>query len=277
MTAVRQTRVLVSLYPAAPYESALQVLAGFVAAEAVEIHGLFVEDLNLLKLARLPIVREFSFDIAADREITPELIERSFRAQAARMRAVFDQMVRQMAARHSFRVARGEFLAELVKAAAGFDVLVVAHSRHQFGPRLAVRAQLAQLLAAGPRTLILVQERWSTGRRVIALFDGTPESRAALVLAAAVARTEGLRLCVWLPDGGDARRDELQVEAQDILGDQSDADFSVMNLTNASAMARAAARQDARALVLPSRAAEGTRQLIIDLLDRIDCSIIATR
>jgi hypothetical protein len=112
---------------------------------------------------------------------------------------------------------------------------------------------------------------------VIALFDGTPESRAALVLAAAVARTEGLRLCVWLPDGGDARRDELQVEAQDILGDQSDADFSVMNLTNASAMARAAARQDARALVLPSRAAEGTRQLIIDLLDRIDCSIIATR
>ena len=277
MTAVRQTRVLISLYPAAPYESGLQVLAGFVAAEAAEIHGLFVEDLNLLKLARLPIAREFSFESAADREITPELIERSFRAQAARMRALFDKIARQMATRHSFRVTRGEFLAELVKASAGFDVLVVAHSRNPFGPRLALRAQVAQLLAAGPPTLILVQERWLTGQRVIALFDGTPESHAVLALAAAVAKTEGLGLCVWLPADGDEPRDELQLEAQDILGEQSDAKFGVMNLTNASAMARAAARQDARALVLPSRAAEGTRQLIIDLLDRVDCSIISTR
>ncbi|NIQ24963.1 MAG: hypothetical protein GTN92_21650, partial [Pseudomonas stutzeri] len=210
------------------------------------------------------MVREISFDSAADREITPELIERSFRAQAARMRAVFDKFARPMAARHSFRIARGEFLAELVKAAEDFDVLVVAHSRSHYGPRLAMRAQLAQLLQAGPRTLILVQERWPTGRRVVAVFDGTPESQAALTLAAAVASKEKLELSVWLPRT-EQGSGELRAQAREILGGGKDVRFSVRNLADAAELARAARNEDARALVMPSRAAEATRQLIIDL------------
>ena len=275
MTTVRHTRVLVCLDPAAPHETALQVLAGLAAAEAAEIHGLFVEDLNLLKLARLPNVREFSFDSAAGREITPELIERGFRAHATRMSALIEKFAQRMAARHSFRIARGEFLAELMKASAGFDILVLAHSRSHFGPRLAMRANLTQLLESGPRTLIFVQERWPTGQRVAVLFDGTPESQAALALAADVARSEGLRLSVLLPHCDDEAH--LEDEARETLGEGIDVRFKSLDLANTSELGRAAATEDARVLVIPSGETQQTRQLIIDLLDRVDCSIITTR
>ena len=171
-----QSRVLIWLDPNAPHEASLQVLEGLASGVTPEIVGLFVEDVNLLQVSSMSVAREISFEGAAVRQPDRERIEQQFRAHAARMRALFEKATRAINARRSFRVARGELRKELLKMAAEVDTLVLAHSRSHFGARLSTRAQLGELLAHGPRTLVLVQERWRTGESVVC---GAADSSAA--------------------------------------------------------------------------------------------------
>lgn len=268
----RRSRVVVWLDPTAPQEASLQALADLGAA--TEILGLFVEDLDLLDLSRLSVAREITFDGTAARTVDQGRIEQQFRVHSARMRALFEAAARKLAARHTFRVTRGVLRAELLKVSTECDTLVVAHSRRNFGPRLTMRAQLAELLSGGPPTLVFVQEQWRTGQRIIALFDGSAASEVALQTAAAIARTEHLGLSVWTPaEGGE----ELQARAAKILGDANHCVFRSMPFDDIDSLARNADAENARVVVVPGSDPDARHELVAGLLDRASCSIIVAR
>jgi hypothetical protein len=70
-----------------------------------ELLGLFIEDVDLLRLAALPFAAEVGFASAARRELDPASLERALRAQAARLRqALADALEPDIS--WSFRVAR---------------------------------------------------------------------------------------------------------------------------------------------------------------------------
>ena len=216
MIQTSHSRVVVWLDPTAPQQDSLQVLAGLGAT--VEILGLFVEDISLIELSHLPVAREFTFEGPAAKLIDQQNVERQFRAHGNRMQKVFETAVRNIGAIHSFRVARGKLFAELLKVSTDCDTLVLSHSRRHFGQRLTIRARLGELLEDGPPTLVFVQEQWRTGQRVAALFDGSPQSEAALRTAASIAGTEGLELSVWLSSVADDRASATGSPGQRRLG-----------------------------------------------------------
>ena len=264
-------RVVVWLDPTTSQEPALEALAGLGAG--AEILGLFVEDTDLVGVSQLSVAREFAYGGPATRQLERERTKAGFRVHGARMRGVFEAMVRRITPRHSFRVARGVLRTELLKISADCDTLVLAHSRRQLGARLTVRAQLAELLASGLRTLVFVQERWRTGRSIVVLFDGTPAAGTALRMAAEIARAEELDLVVWLPD---ARHDELMPRVLEELGTHNGYTTRRLPATDAVALARAADAEHARAIVVPGDGA-GTLESITVLLDRADASLIVVR
>lgn len=272
MNNARRSRVVVWLDPTAPQEGSLQALAGLGAGN--EILGLFVEDLDLLDLSRLSVAREITFEGMAARQLEQGRTEQQFRVHGARMRNLFEAAARKISSRHSFRVARGVVRAELLKVSADYDTLVLTHSRRQFGPRLTIRTQLAELLAGGPRTLVIVQEQWQTGACIAALFDGTPAGELALHTAAVIARSEKIGLSVWLPAD---RRGQLEKKVMDILGESTHASFHRVATDDLDALVRAADSDHARVLVLPATAPAEMHKTVTELLDRASCSIIVVR
>ena len=272
-----RSRVLVWLDPNAPQEASLQVLEGLVTGASPEILGLFVEDINLLLVSGMSVAREVTFEGTAVRQLDPERIEQRFRAHAARMRSLFEKAVRALNARHSFRVTRGELRAELLKTAADFDTLVLSHSRHHFGTRLSIRAQLGELLVRGPRTLVLVQERWRTGQSVAVMFDGSPTAEAALRTAAALADSERVNLSIWLPAAEADTGAKLRAQAEELLGDARNLRFRTVAADDTQAIFRAADAEGVRALILPGADAEATTRMVPALLDRLSCSLIIVR
>lgn len=268
-------RIAVWLDPTTPQESALQVLAGM--GTAAEILGLFVEDTNLLGLSGLSVAREITSEGKAAPQLDEVAIEQQFRAHAARMRRVFEHAVRELEARRSFHVARGEPRAELLKLSADCDALVLSHSRRHFGPRLTMRMQLGELLCAGPPTLVIVQERWRTGDRVVALFDGSAAAEAALRSAAAIAAGDGLALSVWLPDVEAEAHHKLELHAASTIGDAVDYAFTTVNIEDLGALVRAAGRENARVMVLPDKGPVETPRRVAELLDRVSCSLVVVR
>ncbi len=269
------SRVVIWLDPTAPQEESLHMLTGLGAA--AEILGLFIEDMSLLELSCLPVTREITFEGAAARQMDQRKIERQFRAHGARMQNLFKTAAKKFGASHSFRVTRGELGAELLKASSDCDMLVLSHSRRHFGPHLTIRTRLNELLTGGPPTLVFVQEQWRTGQRVAALFDGSPQSEAALRTAAAIASSEGLELSVWLADITREEQPQLEARAAEVLGSTSNHTFRFLHVNTADELVLAAGIENPRVLILPSRDAAETQQLVTELLDRVNCSLIVAR
>lgn len=67
-------------------EAALEAAAGLAAALEAELAGLFVEDIDLVRMAQLPFAAELGLASAVLRRIEASDLERAFRLQAERSR-----------------------------------------------------------------------------------------------------------------------------------------------------------------------------------------------
>ena len=126
-------RILIALDPSRRGQSALQAAARLAAGTGAELAGLFVEDINLLRMAGLPFAREMGM-LAGSRALGLPDVERALRAEAARAQRMLAEAARELQAHWTFRIARGQMVAEVLAEAA--DLLVMAKSEHlvRFAP-----------------------------------------------------------------------------------------------------------------------------------------------
>lgn len=186
-------RVVVALDSAAAGGPLLELAAELAAASACELHGLFVEDQDLLRLAALPFAREVQLARAMSRALAPDQILQDLRAQAGLARAA----VGRQAARHriewSFQVIQGRSEEAVLLAAVAGDIIAMARG---FGPfaeigRLSGRARALAARAPGP--LLLAGASPARGP-VMLPYDASPAADALLPVALRLARARGVPL-----------------------------------------------------------------------------------
>jgi nucleotide-binding universal stress UspA family protein len=154
-------------------------------------------------------------------------------------------------------------------------MLVLAHSRVDVARARARQLPLAELLSEGPRLLLFVQERWSTGRRVAVLASGHGWERA-LERARAIAAHEGLELSI-LTVAGDARSEELRSTLTGTGPGGAARRLRRIAAVNAVELQRAAVAEDARLVVIPALAAMQDATLVGELLRQAECSVMTVR
>jgi nucleotide-binding universal stress UspA family protein len=202
MTA-RARRVVVALDASAPSLEAARTAAELARTLGVELAGLFVEDVNLLRLAGLPFAKQVSSSGGAARPLERESLEAELRALAAWAR---EALAREAALVHvswTFEVRRGAVPDEVLAAAGRGDVLVVGARGHSAGARPGATARAAAERGA---TSVVVQGRAArVGGAILVACDGSPESERALLTAADLARGELVALCL-APDAASAGR-----------------------------------------------------------------------
>jgi hypothetical protein len=139
--------------------AALTRLAKEMQAELV---GLFIEDIDLLRLAALPFAAEIGIASAQRRVLDPAALERALRAQAARLRQALAAALEPDIA-WSFRVARASPVEAVAAALAEIYVpaLLIPPGGHLRTPHGVVRRRdlddrmLRELLAAARPMLVL--------------------------------------------------------------------------------------------------------------------------
>lgn len=263
-------RVVIALDPGISRESVLEAVLSLRIEVDTLVQALLVEDTALLQMARSPCAREITLD-ARERPLGPQLLETQFRAAAGRLRMMLEAESLRVGLRCQFLVARGDPTTELLRASSLADVLVLAHSRADVARAMSQRLPLAVLLQAGPPTLVFVQESWSTGRRVVAVYAGR-EARSALRLGEVIALREGLDLSVLVHQYGSQ---DIATDAP--LGDAfypKSVRIRPLNSVGSDQLLKASIEEDARVLILPADLALNDSNLVSDLLKRADCSII---
>jgi len=110
---MKARRIIVRLDPR---PVGLQALARLAEELDAELLGLFVENVELLRLAALPFAREVGHASGVRRELDVAAMERAWRARARELRRACAEALRGSTVSWSFRVARGSPGEELLAA-----------------------------------------------------------------------------------------------------------------------------------------------------------------
>jgi len=268
-------RILVALDPSPHGRAALAEAIALAERQGAEIVGLFVEDEELLRFARLPFAREFGVCDPRGRALEPGAMERRLRVQATAMRREMEREAARTQLSWSFRVARGSVAAEVVAAGEHADVIFVGRTREQSrATRLGSTARA--VIARSRRTVFCVHDRRTSGRAVLAAYDGSDASARALRTAADLAGPGPDGVVVLVPAGADA--EALSHKALELLGEMGKfARVARIDASTFPALLEAAARLDARAVVVGEGACGISPELAESLADSIDRPVVIVR
>jgi nucleotide-binding universal stress UspA family protein len=209
-------RILVALDASTHSLAALEAAAALAASLEAELRGLFVEDINLLRLAGLPFARELHYPTAGDRPLERASMERQLRALAAQARQALAAVAGRRRVQWSFTVVRGHVAAEVLTAAQETDLLALGKAGRSPTRRVALGSTARAAAMGAPGSVLLWQHGGGLGEPVRVLYDGSPEAQRALAVAAQLAAATKAPLTVLLlaDDPDTARRLEGEAAEQ---------------------------------------------------------------
>jgi nucleotide-binding universal stress UspA family protein len=212
----------------------LETLSLLTGESAAEIHGLFVEDIELLSLASLPLAREVCRLTHVQRDVqTPEL-ERQFRIQARAAEQALTALASRRGLHCSFRTVRGEPAILLRETLEAMDLMLLGAAR-----------QALSLAESRP----FASRSGDLSRPVVVVFDGSETAQRALGVAVQLARAGTHALTVLLVADGPAALDALRAQAADRL-DRQPAAFREAIKPDTGELIRLVQSSRARSLVI---------------------------
>ncbi len=265
-------RVLVALDPAAPNPAAVEAAFCITGGSRSELVGLFVEDSNLLALASLPCAREITFATATERRLDATTLRDQISWCSELVRREFESAAQRLAFDYSFKVRRGEVIRETRLEAQGSDFLIVGRSVRTAGLRSWLGAMVYALAEPGAPTVVFVQEGWSTGSSVLAVYEDPTVSTEILKTAAAIAQRERLALKVVVRSGSSP--DATSMINRTLASGEPEPAIVIIPDLSATSLASVAQQQDARALVFSGDSQTNLLECVRQLLERTETSLV---
>jgi hypothetical protein len=278
----RFRRIVLALDPASADLSAMDRAAALAARLQGELMALFVEDIDLVRLAEHRQIFAFSTLLPAGRYLAADNLKEALRLQAARLRRAVEEAAARQQVKCAFQVRQGRLLAEVLSAAHDDDLVVISWAGGDRGapwtsstpPPPAVVAQA--LAEARARSVLLLHPKTASGPVLVA-FDATEAARQALAVAVQVADLDGV-IEVALLTG---RVDEAERWGTDIVAALGESRLTVTLLHTPKAglqiLTEIAARRLSALLVLGAERALAEGETGRRLLQRVACSVLLVR
>ena len=273
-------RIVVALDSSAHSRSAFEAAAVLAQRLDAELEGLFVEDIDLVRLAGLPFGNEVSFSTGETRPFDGGALEQQLAQEISRARRLVEERAHTLHLRSHFRVARGKIDAEVIAASGNADLLIVGAAGLDIGFGLRFRPGRVALVAAerAPGSVLLLRSGSVFRGSPLVPYDGSPGSERALNAALRFARIngQGVRLLIA---GDDPEKIEAlhtraaaKAAAQHVTITEQTANGATL-----TGMCRIVQQTEADILVLsgddPRLEGDGRRTL----LERIACPVLLVR
>ena len=100
-------RILVAVDATSDSAAVLEIAAQLASEFDAELNGIFVEDINLLRLAGLPFARELTWSTAMELHLDYQRMERTLRGYAAYAQQAVVKVTTQLKLHASLQVVRG--------------------------------------------------------------------------------------------------------------------------------------------------------------------------
>ena len=272
-TPTRIRRILLTLDADGGQLAALESITRLALTLDAELEALFVEDTDLLRLAALPFARETGLASAQRRPLRNADVERALRAQAARAQFAIASVTGPARVRWSFRVTRGQVLAQVTEAALTADLITLPLGGEPTQV-LRTRAVIRSMLASTSRPLLVFPAGSRLEAPFVVVYDGSAASQRALELAQQMGGgAQGAPALVFISRTHDFEKLRTRAEAQ--LGASAGAGrYRVLEACTPEALARTVRAEGAGTLLLPLHAELMAPSHVGLLLERIHCALL---
>ncbi|MEE9904391.1 universal stress protein [Chlorobium sp.] len=164
--------------------ASLKTAADLASRMHAELLGIFVEDINLLRLTELPFCQEIRQYSPEPEKIESMELERMLRSQARQAEASLQREAEIFRVRHTFSVRRGNVPKEVVAAALEADLLVLGRSGRSPTCRKGLGSTARNALSGSLKNILLMRTGYAAeNEAVLVLCDGSDASKAALAIA----------------------------------------------------------------------------------------------
>jgi hypothetical protein len=178
-------RVVVPLDAASETGTAIDTAARLAARWRVPLHGIFIEDEELVGLAGLPFARQVTLGTGIE-PLTKDRIEEHFRVFAERARREFAVVTEQHGVKWSFEVVRGPLAPDAL--CGEHDFVVAGSATRPIGAHFRISSRCWSWTGIIARPLLLAKREWETGGSVFTLLRRRgPQSARTIALAAQIA------------------------------------------------------------------------------------------
>jgi len=271
-------RILLTLDAVAHSPQLLDTASRLAARLDAELHALFVEDANLLRLAGLPFAREVRLTSATTRKLQNPEMERALRAQATRAQQALAVAAGRMNVRWSFRVTRGEVAAEVASESLQTDLVTVNLGIGQQARLTRLSATIETLVSDMSCPALMLLQDASLQPPFVTVYDGTPPSDRALTLAARLARTDSREVIVLIVASDEQARVRQRDEAVTRLTQEGAIPRPrLLGAIDPESLARAVRAVHAGTLILPLGGAVLEVETVRRLVEQVDCATLLVR
>jgi len=270
-------RILVALDTSTDSLAALQAAANLAAIMEAKLMGLFVEDVNLLRLAQLPFAREVCWPTASGRPLDEERMERELRLRASQARRALAYAAEEAEAEWTFQVVRGTVTAKVLEAALEADLLSLGRASRSLGHRrLGSTARAAAEQAPG--SVLLAQRGADLQRPIVVTYDGSPAGWRALAAAVRMAQTNDSNLVVLVMAEEADAAPRLAEEASTWLKERvPHANYRYLPTGNGDALVKVLQENEKGLIVLGGESELLQGGALQRLLDELDCPVMLVR
>ncbi|MEJ2008599.1 MAG: universal stress protein [Acidobacteriota bacterium] len=210
-------RILVALDASTQSLAALKTAVTLAAELGADLEGLFVEDINLMRVAMLPVARRILYPTGTEEPFDSSHMERELKLLARQAQESLATLAERFGIRWSFRVARGKVNVEILAAASESDLLTVGRSGWSLARRMQLGSTAQDAAINAPKALLLVKRPLAIDRPVMTVFDGSPLSEQVLKAATHLASAFQSRLAVLLIADSPQNARKLERQAARII------------------------------------------------------------
>lgn len=178
-------RVVIALESICDNVKALEIAAEMAARIQAELHGIFMEDVNLLSAARLPFVRQVKLQSTGVHGFEAADVESEFRALAAQARACLQGLASRAKVPWSFEIHRGD-RSSLMSVTRRSDLLVVETASKPFARYMKLRTDWSDISLRGERACLLLSASHDGRKGTLVVHDGTEDGERAIAAAIAL-------------------------------------------------------------------------------------------
>jgi nucleotide-binding universal stress UspA family protein len=268
-------RIVVPLDATSENRTAIDRAVRLAARTHAPLHGIFVEDEDLLRLVRLPFARQVTSDAGA-RPLTPEDAELYLRIAADRSRRDLFAAAQRQQVTCSFEIIRGGGEAALC-AVTERDLIVAGGLTRPVGRHFRVECRWWSSIEVTLAPFLLARHDWAAGEETVALLrDRGPTAARLLDAAVQIAQAQDGTLTLVFPpavaDAGDldtwlaeqlrGRPVRLKLEAEPL---------------ELAALRRRIGRLDCGLLAVEVGLAVGRAKRVRELVEGFSCDVLIVR
>jgi nucleotide-binding universal stress UspA family protein len=176
-------RILVSLDKSSHSLAALQAAIELARHYHATLQGVFVEDINLLNLTKMPFHQEVREYTATVREISTDGLSREISVQSRWVTRNFQKTINQTDVNANFVVLRGNIYEMVNKESQACDLVVIGKSgTHPLG-RHRLGSTAKALIKHHQKPLLLIEENTQLGYPIILVYENSHIGKICLETA----------------------------------------------------------------------------------------------